>query len=319
MRPPRLRPTVCAFLDAIARNVAPATLRLYKHYLTAFIGHVGDIRLDRLSPAIVLRWNAKYHPAGVVRRLCRWATVEARLIPVNPLDGMKTRRQGSRGRVLDRAEVVRLLRFAAPAFRRLLVALVESIARPREMRAVKWGDIWRSGSPRWTPAELAGGRCYFRLVAFKGQTLRRDRLAVRNIPISRRLARMLLRFEISKRNAAYPIFVNSAGRPWTHNAVRCAFRRLRVRAEVAADANGENAVAYSLRHTAATAAIAAGVKGLVLAELMGHSDVRMTQRYVHLRPDHLIEAMGRIEGAKTHFAGKSDRLESLRNRPDGVG
>lgn len=312
----RLKGAVEQFLAAVAVQVSPATLALYKHYLRQFTDALGDVPCKSITPAKVLTWNAKYHPAGVVRRLFRWLTVEARLLRSNPLEGMKSGRNGGRMRILTRLEVVRLLRAASRPFRRFLLALVETIARPREMRAVRWGDIHLVGRNGWTGADLVGGRCFFRLVRFKGQELRRDRLAIRNIPISRRLGRLLARMWGAGRDANAAIFVNRLRRPWTFNAVRCRFRRLRARIGLATDVNGENAVAYSVRHTSATDAVGAGVKGLVLAELMGHSDVRMTQRYVHLRPDHLIEAMGTIAEWKQRRPEKTDRPGSRRPRPD---
>lgn len=312
----RLKAAVRKFLEACRGTIAPSTFQLYRHYLEEFVAAMGNVRCRGMTPAKVLAWNPKYHPAGIVRRLFRWLTVEARELRVNPLDGMKTRRQGSRMRILSRREVDRLLRAAARPFRGFLLSLVETIARPREMRAVRWGDIRVSGSPDWTAQDLRAGRCFFRLVRFKGQELRRDKLAIRNIPISRRLGRMLSRLWGDGRELDATIFVNRLGRPWTWNAVRCRFRRLRVTAGVAVDVNGENAVAYSVRHTSATEAVGAGVKGLVLAELMGHSDVRMTQRYVHLRPDHLIEAMGQISEWKCGRGRKSDRPGLRRTSPD---
>lgn len=312
----RLKAAVRMFLAAINGTVAPPTLALYRHYLTRFATDVGNVRCSSMTPAKVLAWNAKYHPAGIVRRLFRWLTVDARALKVNPLDGMKTRRQGSRLRILSRLEVDRLLRAARCPFRGFLLSLLETIARPREMRAVRWGDIRVTGGPGFTVTELKAGRCFFRLVRFKGQELRRDKLAIRNIPISRRFGRMLARMWGDGRELHATIFVNNLGRAWTWNAVRCRFRRLRVTTGIGPDVNGENAVAYSVRHTSATEAVGAGVKGLVLAELMGHSDVRMTQRYVHLRPDHLIEAMGTIAEWKQGRRAKNDLPGSSRKRPE---
>jgi len=312
----RLKAAVRKFLAAINGTVAPPTLALYRHYLERFVDSLGDVRCSSVTPAAVMAWSCKYHPAGCVRRLFRWLTVDARELVVNPLDGMRSTRNGSRMRILSRREVDRLLRAARRPFRTFLLALVETIARPREMRAVCWGHIRTAGTADWTAQDLRAGKCYFQLVRFKGQELRRDRLALRTIPISPRLGRLLLRLAIASRNVADVIFSNSRCRPWTWNAVRCQFRRLRVRAGIGVDVNGENAVAYSVRHTSATDAVGAGVKGLVLAELMGHSDVRMTQRYVHLRPDHLIEAMGRIAEWKSGRARKIDLPGSRRKRPE---
>jgi len=319
MKKVRLFATVEAFLAAAAPTVAPSTLALYDYYLTQFRNSVGDIPLDAVTPARLLTWSSKYHPLGCVQRLYAWATVEARLLAVNPLAGMRRTRNGHRRRILSRCERVRLLRCARPAFRALAVALVESIARPREMREVRWGDIRTSGSPSWKSIDLVSGRCFFWVDRFKGQKLRTDRYAVRVIPISPRLGRLLVRLWGDGHQGDDVIFRNVKSAPWTVNAVRCQFRRLRVRAALVADLRGENVVAYSLRHTSATDAVGAGIKGFTLAELMGHSDIRMTQRYVHLRPDHLLAAMGRIAEWKTGHRAKNDRLRSLRNAPDDDG
>ncbi len=299
----RLASAIGQFLDAVKSTVSPATWALYDHYLSSFLDASGNVELMALTPAKVKAWNAKYHPCGCVRRLMRWAVTEGRLIPFNPLDGMRSTRNGHRQRILSRCEFLRIFRNADKVFRRFLLAMSETIARPREIRAVRWGDIRRSGSPAWTVDDLRGGRCFFRLVRFKGQEARRDRLAVRNIPISRRLGRLLARIQKDGQDLKEVVFRNRSSREWTHNAVRLRFQRLRVKAGLVADVDGENVVAYTLRHTSATDAVGAGLDGLLLAELMGHSDVRMTQRYTHLRPDHLIKAMGRLEEWKRHSAG----------------
>jgi integrase len=52
---------------------------------------------------------------------------------------------------------------------------------------------------------------------------------------------------------------------------------------------------YDLRHTYGTRAIEAGLDPLTLAKLMGHADLRTTQRYVHLSKQHLAEAQTRME------------------------
>ena len=57
------------------------------------------------------------------------------------------------------------------------------------------------------------------------------------------------------------------------------------------DANGENVVAYTLRHTAATRACTSGVPDRVLADLMGHTSTDTTRRYQHPRLDDLARAI----------------------------
>ena len=55
-------------------------------------------------------------------------------------------------------------------------------------------------------------------------------------------------------------FFNAKIAPWTANAVRLRVARLRLRAGLAPDGGGEEVVAYTLRHTAATEASARGLR-----------------------------------------------------------
>jgi integrase/recombinase XerD len=52
---------------------------------------------------------------------------------------------------------------------------------------------------------------------------------------------------------------------------------------------------YDLRHTYGTRAIEAGMDSMTLARLMGHADLKTTQRYVHLSKRHLAEAQAKVE------------------------
>lgn len=52
---------------------------------------------------------------------------------------------------------------------------------------------------------------------------------------------------------------------------------------------------YDLRHTYGTRAAEAGMDPLTLARLMGHADLKTTQRYVHLSKRHLMDAQAKIE------------------------
>ncbi len=316
MRKVLVSAAVVQFLDAVRPDISPATWELYRHYLSRFANSAGGIPLGAMTPARVFAWSRAYHPVSCVRRLFAWATVEARLVAANPIAGIKCRRNGHRRRILSRQERVKLLRASRPAFRLFMVAMIETIGRPREIRELRWGELHVSGSPAWTAADVVAGRAFFRLDRFKGQRARRDQQAVRTIPVSPRLGRLLVRLWGGGRPADSFVLAGERGRPWTCNAVRCQFRRVRQRANVAADLGGENVVAYSLRHTGATDAVGAGIKGFTLAELMGHSDIRMTQRYVHLRPDHLIAACNVIAEWKQGRQAKIDRTGSLRRRPD---
>ena len=52
---------------------------------------------------------------------------------------------------------------------------------------------------------------------------------------------------------------------------------------------------HTLRHTFASHLVMKGVDLPTVKKLMGHSDIQTTMVYAHLAPDHLAEAVDRLE------------------------
>jgi site-specific recombinase XerD len=256
---------------------ADQTYRYYQHQLDPWIEAVGG---DRLLSEIVAfdleRQKTSWHRVQAVQRLFNWA-VDTELIARTPFKKVKPPARGERSRVLSRKDLLKLLRAARPALRRFLIAMVHSLARPQEVRVLRWSQL--------DPAMTA-----FTLTDFKGKRRRRDGVKTRTICIDRRLRRLLVRLRDRRVDESQDfVFLNQSGRPWTNNAVRLCMARLRERCQLGG--SGEVIVAYTLRHTAATTATANGVLDRVLADLMGHSSTRTTARYQHLQPEHLAGAI----------------------------
>ena len=90
------------------------------------------------------------------------------------------------------------------------------------------------------------------------------------------------------KNPTGSLFRNTRGKPFTKNAIRCRFRRLRKN-----NPNLAGVVAYCYRHSFATNALVNGVGIAQVAELLGHSSATMVlKHYSHLAENvaHLRQA-----------------------------
>ena len=59
---------------------------------------------------------------------------------------------------------------------------------------------------------------------------------------------------------------------------------------------------HDLRHTCAAWLVTSGVPFSEVKELLGHSTVTMTERYAHLAPFKVQEAVSRLENIESRFA-----------------
>jgi integrase len=67
-----------------------------------------------------------------------------------------------------------------------------------------------------------------------------------------------------------------------------------------------------LRHTFGSRAAMAGVDLPTLKELMGHSSITLTMRYVHPTPAHKVEAMQKLRIFNGgHKSGHSEKVETV--------
>jgi len=282
------------FLSWCERVLAPNTVLHYRRNLDAFAAAIGAVQVEDLKPHHLMTWGRTWHQLQAVQRCFAWAADEAELISRNPFARVKRPHLGQRRRILQRVELVRLLRAATPAFRHVLLAARETLARPQELRTFAWEHLDWDRTRGDLVGELVDGRAAFVLEEFKARKRRNDPLAVRVIPISVRLGRLLARLMRRVGSPVGIIFRNSDGSPWSKDALRLRMKRLRNAVGLGPDHRGENVCLYTLRHTGGTEAAAAGVRDRLLAELMGHTSTRTTARYQHLDRGHIADAAAMI-------------------------
>lgn len=267
------------------------TRNVYRHYFRRFLAEVGDGRADKLTCAKVSAWAKTWHQSQAIARLYRWACDDAALLTKNPVAKLKHPAKGQRKRTLSPGEGACMLRACRRDLRRLLLLYRETMARPGELRAASWGDLYPRVSREALRAALVNGEACIVLWDYKNRASRKEANAPRVILVSPRAGRLLARLMPPRIDNASPILMTDRGARWTSNALRCRMRRLRAELGWKRDARGENIVPYTWRHTGATIASACGVRDRLLADALGHVETKTTARYQHLQTYHIREAL----------------------------
>ncbi|QEL18542.1 tyrosine-type recombinase/integrase [Limnoglobus roseus] len=213
-----------------------------------------------------------------LKALYKWG-LEEELVPKDPFKKLTVPKCGQRTRILQRSEMVALYLASPRPFRLFLYLMRFTIARPGELRKLRWSQV-----------DLPGG--VLRLKDFKGKKRRRDGLKERTIAIGPRAVRMLEAW-IRHRNPkpTDPVFPASKGGERSANALRCMMRAARTKAGLDATGEEERIVVYTMRHTGATEAIRNGVPLPVLSKMLGHTKTDMTNRYIHMGEQDMKEGI----------------------------
>jgi integrase len=187
--------------------------------------------------------------------------VDEGLLARNPATGVKRyREEKTRLRILTDDEVALLLAAASPRLVPLLRLLLTTGMRPHEAFALYWPfDGWD------TDRKLSKA-----VVALDRKTIFIPRLLAKNhkdreVPLSPELVTMFR--GMPKASASGKVFRWKASpKPFTSAVVAAKLK---------------NVTMYTLKHTAASRMIRAGVDIVTVAEILGHSDIKQTIRYCH--------------------------------------
>jgi integrase len=273
------------FLAWSFRENEPNTYQFYRHFLQNFVDKHGAVRVRDLKPYHVTKWLEQGSTWGqstrrcavtAVKRALNWAVQEGYL-DANPLRNVVKAAVRHRDTLVSEGEHAKLKDAASDeVFREFLSALRATGCRPGEVAAVTATDVDLDAGT-WT---LKRHKTVKKTKRPRVVFLTRDM-----VELSRKLM---------AQHPEGPLFRNQRARPWTKNAIRCRFRRLRKKAGVA-----PSIVAYAYRHTFATAGLESGVPLATVAELLGHTSTKMvSEHYGHLdqRADHLRDAARQAAG-----------------------
>jgi integrase len=246
---------------------------------------LASLKLDEIGPELVAEYASERQRDGLqissvnsclraLRRVLRLA-VEWGVLEASPkvrfLSG-----EHRRERVITPKEEAVYLATASPLLREVSLMLFDTGMRPEECHCLRWDNI------NWD-----GGRNGLLLIA-KGKT----RAARRVLPLSPRVRTALEdRWTLAgKPGEGWVWPAETRDGHINHDSVKLQHKKALTLAKVRPFA------IYSIRHTFLTRLGESGCDAWTLARIAGHSDIRISQLYVHPSEDAVLNALSYSRG-----------------------
>ena len=259
-----------------------AHFRTHKRYKVAakpLIAAFGKLPLDAVTSSSVEKFKLMRYeaisPGGTNRDLAALRfmlnfAMRLGYIVRNPVAGVRFLPEGPGSmRIISHEEQQKYLAVASLLLRDVATIMLETGMRPEEVFTIQNEDVHVLKRYLFVPS---------------GKT----RFARRNVPLTDATVEILRR-RLSKARGSF-IFPHrrNPNRPLTtiHKAHLDALRTSKIKPPFRL---------YDLRHTFGSRSAMAGVDLSTLKELMGHSNISTTMRYVHPTPEHKQEAVRKLE------------------------
>jgi len=296
------------FLDSVKVEKSEYTYADYSRWLHEFAKQHGQRRVRSVTRLMAQQfkneWAKKEYKKGKVyqpktinhaliglRRCWNWGIDAGLIQPANPFGKVPMLHAEGRQRLVKPEEFRALLRNAGDIhFLHVLLALRYTPARPGDIRTLTYPMIdWERHV--W--------------VIPKHKTTRTMKKPMPRIIPMPPVIEQMLRYRLQRFGKTDRVFTNSDLHPWKRDGFALRMRRVRDRAGIKADENGENLVMYTNRHTLLTQAARNGANGPQLQLLGGWTSLQMADRYVHLAETDTYEAgLKAIQGLQPQRSAK---------------
>ena len=215
-----------------------------------------------------------FHAYVALRSLMEWAR-KNKYVFSHDLDlvDSKLRKRGRTRFIPEDGEVFRAYRSTRGKFREFLNVLMLTGMRTKEIRTVLVEEF--------DPERR-------QLVLWKHKTVERTGMP-KAIPLPTDELVAICRAGREGRPDGEPLFLTDRGRPWTYQAIRLRWSRLREKLGI-----DTRFTLYSFRHWYLTMAVESGEDGAIVSELAGHSDPKTLEFYKKIRNRRLHEASRRV-------------------------
>lgn len=253
-------------LDKRVSNLSAATITDYSYMIGKFVDFLGhDLPVESLSDAkylkdYVLMLQSRDLLGKTIHTYVKQIKVfysylfDRHLIGSNPAEELQIKFEKKLPLVLTEEEIEGLFQIESLRDRLLVCFVLDCGVRHRELCNIMNDDI-------------SDGRLYVHLG--KG---RKDRL----VPLSAPLLDMIEAYRLDRDPNTLHFFQTYDGRPLSYSAIHSIFYRLKKKTGVA------RLAPHLLRHTYGTYYIESGGDIKTLQLLLGHSDVKTTETYVHI-------------------------------------
>ena len=238
------------------------------------------------------------HAYAALQALMEWAR-RKRYVASHDLELVDPtlRRRGRRKFLPEDRDIFLALEEASGAFRDFLLVLMYTGMRPKEIRTV-------------TVEEFDSQRG--QLILWRHKVVDKTGKP-KVVPLPTEELKELCRTNAAGRPGDQPLFVTESKVPWTYQAIRLRWARLRSRLGL-----HREFVLYSFRHWYLTMALESGVDGTIVSELAGHSDPSTLEIYKKIRNQPLHEAARRVAHSIERAGNKTpiDHREPMDSMPE---
>jgi len=273
-----------AFVAAKRGVYAETSMDALQTYLRSQLRpNFNKLPMDRIKPAILFDWFTSYSttsPGGANAALGFFTTIynwgqhhDQRLIPTdlpNPAGVLRKNCRKPVGRMLNADQIDSLMRVlqAAPTIRRnaadaIMLTLLTG-CRSGEILKLKWSE-WR-------------GHTLF---------LQSTKTGPRRVELSQSAERVLIKREVD-RTTGY-VFPSDWGSKPHLQQIGSSWAKMKKQAKIDPAFR-----LHDLRHTYASHALQSGETLQMTGKLLGHADVRSTERYAHLDETYLIKVARKV-------------------------
>lgn len=285
--PRYVQDVVDLYLAGARRELADFDSR--QRTLNDFAASYGAFQLADCRPYHVQLWldahpqwesnNTRRRNLAGVNAAFNWA-VRLGIIGKNPFKGVVVP-DGERGDAMKLADYQTILRHSPPDFRRLVVAMRFSAARP--------GELFKA-----TLEDVIDG-----VIVLDQHKTKRTSKRPRRIVLDCVLCKLVEWRRRQKWDCTRLIFPNSRGGQWSHAAVSARLGKIReAAAALGTPLSQTGDTLHALRHRRLTEAIKSNVDIATVQAIAGHARMATTAIYLHCEDtDHIRASLARIKPA----------------------